>query len=246
MFVGYLRVSTENQKSEGTIHLQRKEIEAYSKSRGIQIDKFFYDNAISGTKELENRPGLLELFDFIENNNVKNVIIWKLDRLARDLYIQEHIIKQLEKHDIKLFSVKENDLDSHDPMRRAFRQFLGIMSQLEKDFITMRLSAGRLNKAKKGGYSGGGVPLGYKAEGKCLIIDYENADTIKRIFHLKRYKRYSMNKIATTLNNENIPTARNGKWYASTISSILNNKKYTKGLLDYKSIKTQNSDLVIV
>src|SRR3989338_417968 len=123
------------------------------------------------------------MFSYLETKpRVKGVLIYKLDRLARDLYIQEHLIKKLEILQKSIFSVKEHGLDSKDPMRKAFRQFMGIVSELEKAFITMRLSGGRLNKARKGGYSGGLVPLGYIAENKNLEIDANNLETIRTIF----------------------------------------------------------------
>ena len=51
-------------------------------------------------------------------------------------------------------------------MRKAFRQFIGIVSELEKAFITMRHNGGRINKAQKGGYAGGATALGYKTKNK--------------------------------------------------------------------------------
>ena len=80
--------------------------------------------------------------------------------MARDLSIQEHLIQKIQTLGKRLISTKEQDLDSTDPMRKAFRQFMGMVSELEKAFITMRLSEGRLNKARKGKYAGGGVPTG--------------------------------------------------------------------------------------
>jgi len=165
--VGYCRVSTDNQKEEGTIEIQEKSLKGYVEKNGYELVKVFKDNGISGGSDLENRPGLVELFSYIETNKeIEGVLIFKLDRLARDLYIQEHLIKKLEVFNKKLISIKEPHLESKDPMRKAFRQFMGIVSELEKAFITMRLSGGRINKAQKGGYAGGATALGYKTKTK--------------------------------------------------------------------------------
>ena len=189
--IGYCRVSTDNQKDEGTIDLQRQALKAYADAKGYELVKTFEDEGVSGG--LENRAGLAEMFGFLEdkeNKEVEAVLIFKLDRLARDLYIQEHLIKKLEALNIKLISTKEADLDSDDPMRKAFRQFMGIVSELEKAFITMRLSGGRISKIKnKKTYAGGGVALGYMSKDKDLVIDEKQAETIKRIFKMKRYQR---------------------------------------------------------
>ena len=244
--VGYCRVSTDNQKEEGTIEIQEKSLKGYVEKNGYELLKVFKDNGISGGSDLENRPGLIELFNYIENNKeVEGVLIFKLDRLARDLYIQEHLIKKLEELNKKLISIKEPNLDSKDPMRKAFRQFMGIVSELEKAFITMRLSGGRINKAQKGGYAGGATALGYNTKNKKLIIDEDQAKIIRMIFKMKRYKRMGLREIARELNEKSVPTTRGGKWYAGTIKYILENPLY-RGTAHYKENNVKNKDLALV
>jgi site-specific DNA recombinase len=71
------------------------------------------------------------------------------------------------------------------------------------------------------------------------------------IFHLRRYgrgkrhKRLSLGQIARELNEREIPTARGGRWYASTVKYILENPVY-KGLLDYKGETAKRADLALV
>lgn len=242
--VGYCRVSTENQKEEGTIDIQRKSLSEYCLLNNYELIETFEDNGVSGG--LEDRAGLSELFDYLESNKeVQLVIIFKLDRLARDLYIQEHLIKKLEQLDKKLISIKEPNLDSKDPMRKAFRQFMGIVSELEKSFITMRLSGGRINKAKKGGYAGGEPAFGYEAKNKELKVNSEQAEVIKQIFKMRRYKKMSYAKIATHLNQLGVSTVKGGKWHASTVKYIYDNPIY-KGKLNYRDQLNKRSDLGIV
>ncbi|MBA7498484.1 hypothetical protein ES704_01221 [subsurface metagenome] len=245
--VGYARVSTDSQKEEGTIEIQVKALKEYVDKSDYELVKVFKDEAISGSSELENRPGLAELFNYLEDNkDIKGVLIYKLDRLARDLYIQEYSIKKLELLNKELISIKEPDLSSKDPMRKAFRQFMGIISELEKAFITMRLLAGRINKAQKGGFSGGSTAMGYISKNRTLIIDEGQAETIRLIFKMKRYKRMGLREIARELNNLNIPTSSGkGKWYGRTVKYILENPLY-KGIAHYKEIKVKNIDLALL
>jgi site-specific DNA recombinase len=223
--IGYCRVSTDNQKDEGTIDIQRQALREYAKAKGYELVKIFEDEGVSGG--LEDRAGLAEMFSFLEdkeNKDIEDVLIFKLDRLARDLYIQEHLIKKLEALSIGLISTKEADLDSDDPMRKAFRQFMGIVSELEKSFITMRMTAGRINKIKnKQAYAGGGIALGYNTKEKDLIINEAGADTIRQIFKMKRYGKKGLREIARELNKQGTPTARGGEWHAGTIKYILAN-----------------------
>lgn len=244
--IGYCRVSTDNQKDEGTIDIQRQALKEYAELKDYELVKTFDDEGVSGG--LEDRAGLAEMFSFLEdkeNKEVEAVLIFKLDRLARDLYIQEHLIKKLESLGKGIISTKEADLDSDDPMRKAFRQFMGIVSELEKAFITMRLSGGRISKIKtKSLYAGGGVALGYTSKDKDLVIDEKQAETIKRIFKMKRHQRKGLREIARVLNEQGIPTARGGEWHAGTIKYILANPLY-KGVMEYSGIEAKRADLAI-
>ena len=241
--VGYCRVSTENQKEEGTIQIQEKALIEHCKENNFELMMIFNDNGVSGG--LEDRAGLSELFDYLETHTeVEGVLIFKLDRLARDLYIQEHLIKKLELLNRTLYSIKEPNLDSKDPMRKAFRQFMGIVSELEKSFITMRLSGGRINKAKKGGYAGGGPAFGYIVKDKDLVINPEQATVIKMIFKMRRQKK-SLQRIATHLNDGVFPTTKGGKWHPSTVKYILENPLY-KGKLNYNKQRSQRAELEII
>lgn len=241
--VGYCRVSTDNQKEEGTIEIQVKEIQDYCFKNNFTLVNIFKDEGVSGG--LETRPALTELFSFLENSKeVKGVVIYKLDRLARDLYIQELLFKKLEEIDKVVISTKEQNLDSNDPMRKAFRQFMGIVSELEKSFISMRLSGGRINKAKKGKYAGGGIALGYKSVDKDLTISEFNKETIKTIYKMRKGKK-SLREIARVLNSSNTPTARGGKWYAGTIKYILENPIY-RGTMEYSKVEIKRPELVLI
>jgi len=243
--VAYCRVSTDNQKEEGTVSLQVDDIKEYCQKKGFDLIDTFKDEGVSGG--LEDRLALASLFNFLEGQEgkeIKAVVVWKLDRLARDLYIQEHLIKKIELLNKRLVSTKEADLDSNDPMRKAFRQFMGIVAELEKAFITMRLSGGRIQKAKKGGYAGGGIALGYLTKEKELQPTKQEAETIKTIFALKKGKRLSINEIARFLQEEGYQTKRGGNWYASTVNYILKNPIY-KGFYEYKGFETQRLDLAL-
>lgn len=243
--IGYCRVSTEGQKEEKTILVQEDNVKDYAKKNNFKLVKIFSDEAISGGSELENRPGLSELFNFAEvNEDIEAVIIFKLDRLARDLFLQEKLIKELDNLQLKLISINEPDLDSNEPTRKAFRQFLGIISELEKAFITMRLTSGRIFKAQKGGYAGGSTALGYVARNNELLIDEEQAKIVRQIFYWKK-RHWSLGKIARELNGLKLSTKRGGKWYSGTIKYILENKLY-KGHLDYKGNKAENDYLTLV
>jgi DNA invertase Pin-like site-specific DNA recombinase len=241
--VAYARVSTDNQKDEGTIQLQKDALQEYCANR-FDLKETFADEGISGG--LEDRPALVAMFDYLEAHpEVKSVIIWKLDRLARDLYIQEHLIKKLEAMGVTLISIKEANLDSGDPMRKAFRQFMGIVSELEKSFITMRLREGRKAKAKKGLYAGGGLAYGFDSKEKDLVVADDQATVVRDIFRMRINHHHSYERIAATLNAQGVSTKRGGRWNPGTVHYMIRNPKY-KGMIAYSGETVERSELAIV
>jgi len=76
-----------------------------------------------------------------------------------------------------------------------------------------------------------------------LAIDQAQAETSTMIKGLRK-RGLSMGAIADRLNSEGVPTKRGGKWYASTVQYILNNRLY-KGVVEHGHIKTKRLDLAI-
>jgi site-specific DNA recombinase len=241
--VGYCRVSTENQKDEGTIEIQQRAIREYCKKEGFELGEIFSDEGISGSKELENRPALSDLFSRIEANGLYAVIIYKLDRLARDLMISEYLIRKLQNMGILVISICEPNLERTEPMAKAFRQFMGIFAELERDMITLRLSAGRKNKAINGGHAGGRTPYGFTANERELHPDPEKFKILKKIFSLKKAKN-SYRTIAAWLNENAIEPPQGAKWHPGTIQFICKNQIY-KGILSYQGIATRKPDFCV-
>lgn len=246
-YYAYLRVSTGNQKEEKTIQIQEIAIKEYAEKNNINIVKMFEDDGISGG--LEDRPALAELFDSLKTNgkDIEGIIIYRLDRLARSVRIQENLIYDLqEKRGKKIISIKEPDLDSKDITRVLTRQILGSISQYERGVIAMRLKSGRLNKLRKGGFPGGGVAMGYEVIDKELVRKPEDVAIVRQIYYLKRYKRYSLSEICKTLNGNNIKTPKGGaQWYAGTVKYILNNSLY-RGRMSYSGAEATRSDLSLI
>jgi len=86
--------------------------------------------------------------------------------------------------------------------------------------IRLRLVAGRVRKAEAGGYAGGAPPLGLKAEGRCLVLDNDEAETVARILEL-RTAGHSLRQIAGVLTDEGRKTKRGGNWHSHTVGLII-------------------------
>jgi site-specific DNA recombinase len=229
--IAYYRVSTDIQKEEKTIETQKFKVEEFAKKNNYEIIESYSDDGVSGG--LENRPSLSRMLSNIKNTEAEYILIYKLDRLARDLNIQEGLIIKFNNANKKLISTLEPDLDGKDPFRKAFRQMLGVFSEFEKSMITLRLEGGRERKAKEGGWHGGKI-YGYKNNKGKLIIDISEANIIKKMFKLRR-QRLPYKKIANELNKLKIPTARSESiWRGTTIRRMIKNPIYKNGNIKYK------------
>ena len=96
---------------------------------------------MTGSKETMDRPAWVAMMAALHSNGVKTIIIEKLDRLARDLMVQEACIADLRKNGFILVSVMEPDLMATDATRVLMRQLLGAVAQYEKTQIVIKLRA---------------------------------------------------------------------------------------------------------
>ena len=246
--VGYLRVSTDGQSGEDTfgIAAQEEKIKSYAKKQGIEISEIYKDEGISGAK-LE-RPGLQKMLIDANGGDFDTVIVAKMDRLARDLYIALFIEKELLLNNVKIISVSE-PVNGNDPMHTAFRQMIGVFAELEKSFITARMSGGRKQKARGGGYAGGGAAIGYKAHrgSKALKIDKEKAVTVKRVFELREDQPgLTLQELANMLNTEGFTTAQNKRFLPMQVKRILDRKDFYSGVYIYSGIRADGKHQAIL
>ena len=207
----YLRVSGKGQVDGDGFPRQLAAIEAYAKANGLTLAKVFREQGISGTKELENRPALQALLGAVDSRNVPVVLIEKLDRLARDLMIQETILRDLQRRGVTLVSTMEPDLCSDDPSRKLVRQVMGAIAEYERVMIVAKLAGARQRMRTRTGSCEGRKPYGER-KGERRTID--------RILSL-RSAGTAMDTIADTLNSEGLKPRSGQRWYGSSVRNVL-------------------------
>jgi DNA invertase Pin-like site-specific DNA recombinase len=92
---GYLRLSGKGQVDGDGFPRQLQAINAYAAAHDIKIVNVYREKGVSGTVDSANRPAWSDLVTALHSNGVRMVLIEKLDRLARDLMVQETIIADL-------------------------------------------------------------------------------------------------------------------------------------------------------
>ena len=207
----YLRVSGKGQVDGDGFPRQQAAVKAYAKANNIRLVRVFREEGVTGAKESMNRPAWSELMTALHSNGVRTVIIERLDRLARDLMVQEATIADLDRKGFTLVSVQEPDLMASDPARIAFRQMMGVFAQYDKSQIVLKLRAARLRKKAAQGRCEGRKPFGH----------YEGEQAAIARMKALQSSGISIRAITATLNAEGVLTRTGKPWRDAVVGRIL-------------------------
>jgi DNA invertase Pin-like site-specific DNA recombinase len=215
--VSYLRVSGKGQVDGDGFPRQRQAIATYAKRHGLELVEEYRDEGVSGTRELEDRPGLARVLDRVENNGVKVVIVERADRLARDLMIGEIILDQFRRAGVRVVAADGTDLTTNDnPTTVMVRQILGAVAQFDKAMTVAKLRAARQRLRAKGARVEGRKPYGTHPNERALL---DRMRTLRR----KPVKgaRLSYAAIAAQLNTEGHTTRYGRPWTRDGVCKAL-------------------------
>ena len=220
--LAYLRVSGKAQVDGDGFDRQRDSIRRFAAAEGFEILDEYRDEAVSGTKDLGQRPGLAALLDRIESNGVKAVIVERADRLARDLLVNEVIVDQLTRAGARVLTADGADLTvaDGDPTRTLIRQVLAAVAQFEKSVLVLKLRAARDRKRRREGRCEGRKPFGTRP-GEAAVIGRMRELRRKP----RRQPRLSIAAIADALNREGRPTRTGRPWSPGTVHAILGRQR---------------------
>lgn len=228
----YIRVSTEDQAREGfSLPEQEKRLRAMCKYKGYEIYKLYKDAGISA-KTGNYRPAFEELLQDIREKKCNTIVVLKLDRLTRSVFDLEGIMRFLEENNAYLDCANE-EINTTNSSGKLVARMLTSVSQNEIERTSERTKFGLVGAIKEG-HIPGKNPLGYKRDGKKLVIDPLTKDIVKRIYDLY-FEGKSYSNIATIFNQEEVLGKTN--WRDTGILRIISNEIY-KG--DFVSGKTFN------
>ena len=180
------RVSTNIQDNKRQID----ELKEYSNKMGYNVLCVF-EEKISGAKQNEERPQLMEMIDFVKKNNVDKVLCWELSRLGRNTIEVLKTIQLLNDKKISLF-IKNYNIETLtedkeiNPLSQFMVQILSSVSQMERTQIRQRVKSGYENYRTNGGKVG--RKEGFRKNEEVLLS--ENKDVVKLL-----KQNYSIRKI---------------------------------------------------
>lgn len=208
---GYIRVSGKSQVEGDGPERQALAIKKYAAAHGIKLVKIFHEDGVSGAKESMDRPVWSELMTALHSNGTHMVIVERLDRLARDLMVQESAIADLERNGFDLVSTQEPDLMASDPSRVMYRQMMGVFAQYEKAQIVAKLRGARQRMKAKTGRCEGRKPFGF----------YEGEEVALERMKALRSEGLGFDRIAARLNDEGVPSRSGKPWHGFSVNGML-------------------------
>ena len=138
----YLRVSTEDQATD----MQRSDLVKHCEIHGLNY--VIFEDQASG-RSTKKRPGLMKLMEGVRQSAFDQVLVWKMDRFARNLadFLQLHA--EMELYGVKFVSFKDH-LDFSTPIGRMIAQILGVFAEFESSMNGMRVKAGMAEAKRRG------------------------------------------------------------------------------------------------
>ena len=236
----YARYSSDNQREE-SIEGQIRECTAYAEKNGITVAKHYIDRALSA--KTDNRPDFQQMIKDSEKRLFDIVLVWKLDRFARNRYDSAHYEYQLERNHVKLVSATEPISDS--PAGIMVKSMLTGMAEYYSAELSEKVVRGMTENVLKGKYNGGTIPIGYTVDEEKFF----QIDPLKAPFVVEAFQRYNdgatMKELMNWLNDSGVTTNRNQKFTYNSIQTLLTNRRYI-GENRFKDIVMPDSIPVII
>jgi site-specific DNA recombinase len=248
----YIRVSSEQQEKGLSLETQLEQCIAYCHEHGYIVDEqYIYREVMTGVVYRE-RPRLTELRAAAKKHLFQIVVVFELDRFARDPIHQAIVKDELEYYDVKLECVKRQIDDSPEGQLVQYAQ--GFVARMEYEKIKERTQRGRRARVEKGAlYGTKDAKFGYiwgDEKKKTYAYNTENkldksgnewteADIVTRIFD-SLDEGVALRTLASQFTQEGIPT-RSGKpyWRAEAITRIAHDEDYTGDAAVYKTRTTK-------
>ncbi len=228
----YARYSSHGQ-TEQSIEGQLRTCYDFAKREGIKVVGEYIDRALTGRSD--DRPDFQRMIRDAKKHAFQYVIVYKLDRFARNRYdsaIYKHKLKQC---GVRLLSAMENIGDN--PESIILEAVLEASAEYYSVDLSQKITRGRKDSAAKGKFVGGGVPIGYKNVNGYLVIDEEKAPHVVKAF--AQYAQGVPKKDIIAEWNENGLRNKKGALYGcNALQSALKSEKYI-GVLEQSGVRVE-------
>lgn len=226
----YARYSSDNQREE-SIEGQIRECTAFAEKNGITILRHYIDRAFSA--KTDNRPEFQNMIKDSGKRLFDMIIVWKLDRFARNRYDSARYKAALKKNGVKVVSATEVISDGAEGI--ILESVLEGYAEYYSADLSEKVVRGMTENALKSKYNGGTLPIGYQIDSdQCFQLDPLTAPFVREAF--QRYDEgATMTQIRDWLNEQGVKNTRGQKMTYNSVQHLLNNRRYI-GEYTYRDI----------
>ena len=226
----YARYSSDNQREE-SIEGQIRECTAYAEKNDITIVKHYIDRAISA--KTDNRPQFQQMIKDSDKKLFDIVLVWKLDRFARNRYDSARYKTQLKKNGVKLMSATE--IISEGPEGIILESVLEGYAEYYSADLAEKVVRGQTENILKGRCNGGRGTFGYTLDSERKF----HIDSLASPFVLESFTKYrdglTMKEIRDWLNENGIKNPVGGEFTYNSVEHMLKNRRYI-GELKFRDV----------
>lgn len=221
----YIRVSTTYQVDKDSLPMQKKDLIAYSELvLGIKDYVVFEDAGYSGKNT--DRPGFQEMMKRIRKHEFSHVLVWKIDRISRNLLDFAQMYQELRRLRV-VFVSKNEQFDTSTAMGEAMLKIILVFAELERNMTAERVRATMISKANAGEWNGGRVPYGYSYDKDTSTFSIiENEAAICREMKDDYIKNKSLVHTARLLNGKGYRTRSGAEWSPTAVWKIVSSPFY--------------------
>lgn len=221
----YIRVSTTHQIDKDSLPMQRQDLIAYAKLMLNTDDYVIFEDAGYSGKNTD-RPKFQEMTSQIRQGAFSHLLVWKIDRISRNLLDFATMYKELKDLGV-VFVSKNEQFDTSTAMGEAMLKIILVFAELERNMTSERVTATMISRASNGQWNGGRVPYGYN-------YDYETKDfstnpieaEIVHLIHDKYEEMRSLVRESRYLNEKGLRTRAGNLWNPVSLHIILHNIFY--------------------
>lgn len=233
------RVSTLGQVDKDDIPMQKAECWRFKETHpDWEITNEVLEKGVSGfKKKAAEREELTIILEAARRKEFDVLLVYMLDRLGRRTDDTPIVIQLLCSLGIEIWTTREGQIKNETHSDELINFIHTWLASGESKKTSMRVASGKREKAEEGHYTGGHVAFGYDAINtgrvnkkgqpvKDLVINEDEAEFVRYIFHLIVEKGWGTHRIANHLNHRGIKSKRKNDWRATTIRSLIENPIY--------------------
>jgi DNA invertase Pin-like site-specific DNA recombinase len=237
----YLRFSSERQR-EQSIEGQLRDCRSFCKVNRYRIAAIYVDRATTARKDVEKRIHFQEMIRDSEKKPWKYVVVWKLDRFARNRTDSALFKFRLRKNGVRVISATE--AISEKPEGIILEAVLEGMAEFYSADLSQKITRGMRESALKCHSIGGHVPLGYKIEDHKLVVDPNTAYIVQEAFRLYANGE-TVAEICRMFNTKGYRTAKGAEFNRNSFKSMFRNERYI-GVYTYRDIRIEGGVPAII